>query len=82
LCLCRARHNRKSWLFAGSDAGGRTAAILFSLTATCRDLGIDPFASRREALGRVSTHPARRIMELLPDRWRALQTGSLAAVAG
>ena len=36
---------------------------------------IDPFAYLRDVLDRVCTHPARRIAELLPDRWRALRSG-------
>lgn len=35
---------RLNWLFVGSDNGGRTAAVLFSFTATCKQLGIDSFA--------------------------------------
>ncbi|QDV34420.1 Transposase IS66 family protein [Tautonia plasticadhaerens] len=61
---------RKNWLFAGSEGGGRTAAILFSLASTCKALMIDPFAYLRDVLDRVCTHPARRVAELLPDRWR------------
>jgi transposase len=64
---------RKNWLFAGSDNGGRTAAALMSVCATCKALGIDPFAYLRDVLDRVSTHPNRRIEELLPDRWRLLE---------
>jgi transposase len=60
-------------LFAGSDGGGRTAAILFSVTTACRRLGIDPFAYLRDVLDRVSTHTARRVEELLPDRWERLR---------
>jgi transposase len=65
--------SRKNWLFCGSDGGGRTAAVLFSLTATCRSLSIDPFVYLRDLLDRVATHPARRIEALLPDRWRRLR---------
>lgn len=43
-----------------------------SLCTTCKNLGIDPQAYLRDALDRISTHPARRIEELLPDRWQAL----------
>jgi transposase len=60
-------------LEAGSleiDNGGKTAATLMSLCTTCKDLGIDPFAYLRDVLERVSTHPNRRIEELLPDRWK------------
>jgi hypothetical protein len=63
-----------SWLFAGSDEGGKTAATLMSLCATCKELGIDPFAYLRDVLIRVSTHPASRIEELLPDRWKAAES--------
>jgi transposase len=41
-----------------------------SLCATCKELGIDPFVYLRDVLIRVSTHPANRIEELLPDRWK------------
>jgi transposase len=34
--------NRKNSLFLGNPRGGRTAAILASLTSTCRRLDIDP----------------------------------------
>ncbi len=62
---------RKNWLFAGSDNGGKTAAVLMSLCTTCKELGFDPFAYLRDVLDRVSTHPQSRIGELLPDCWHA-----------
>jgi hypothetical protein len=70
---------RRNWLFAGSDRGGETAAVLMSLCTTCKNLGIDPQAYLRDVLERISTHPARRIEELLPDHWQALrQAGGTA----
>jgi hypothetical protein len=66
---------RKNWLFAGSEGGGRTAAVLFSPTSTCRSLGVDPFAYLRDVLGLVCTHSAGRVAERLPDRWRASRAG-------
>jgi hypothetical protein len=70
---------RKNWLFVGSDEGGETAAVLMSLCTTCKNLGIDPQAYLRDVLDRISTHPQRRIDELLPDRWQALrQAGETA----
>ena len=65
---------RKNWLFAGSDNGGETAATLMSLCTTCKAWNIDPFAYLRDVLDRVSTHPNRRIEELLPDRWKPAQS--------
>lgn len=47
--------------------------MLMSLCTTCKNLGIDPQAYLRDVLDRISTHPARRIEELLPDRWQALR---------
>ena len=62
---------RKNWMFFGSDQGGRTAAVLTSLIATCKRLDIDPFAYLCDIFERISTHPASRLAELLPDQWRA-----------
>jgi transposase len=62
---------RKNWLFAGSDAGGQRAAILYSLIGTCKRIGIDPFAYLRDVIARVATHPMRRIHELTPRGWKA-----------
>jgi hypothetical protein len=73
---------RKNWLFAGSDEGGRTAATLMSLCATCKDLGVEPFAYLRDVLDRVSTHPQSRIEELLPDRWKSAESADPAGRKG
>jgi transposase len=70
---------RKNWLFAGSDKGGQTAAVLMSLCTTCKELEINPEAYLRDVLDRISTHPARRLEELLPDRWKALREAGAAA---
>jgi transposase len=62
---------RGNWLFVGSDVGGKTAAVLFSFTATCKHLGIDTFAYLRDVLERLPTHPPERLEELLPHHWHA-----------
>jgi len=61
---------RKNWLFAGSDAGGRRAAIAYSLIATCQRHKVNPFEYLRDVLDRVSTTPASRIRDLLPPQWK------------
>ena len=58
-------------MFAGSDAGAERAAIIYSLVASCKLCRIDPFAYLRDVLDRVSTHPARRIIELTPLGWES-----------
>jgi transposase len=62
---------RKNWLFAGSDAGGHRAAILYSIMATCKRHGVDPFAYLRDVLDRVATHPSSAIAALFPPNWKA-----------
>jgi transposase len=61
---------RKNWLFAGSDNGGKRAAVIYSLVASCKLCGIDPFVYLRDVLDRVSIHPASRIAELTPSGWK------------
>ena len=62
---------RKNWMFYGSDNGGRTAAVLSSLIATSKRLGVDPFAYLRDIFERISRHPQSRLAELLSDQWKA-----------
>jgi hypothetical protein len=62
---------RRNWTFLGSDNGGRTAAILSSLIATCKRLAIDPFAYLRDIFARLGAHPQSRLAALLPDQWQA-----------
>jgi hypothetical protein len=62
---------RSNWLFTGSPAGGKRAATIYSLIATCKLLGIEPFAYLRDVLDRLPTHPASRMAELTPRNWSA-----------
>lgn len=72
---------RDNWLFVGSDNGGRTAAVHFSFTATCKHLHIDTFAYLRDVFERLPTHPADRLEELLPHRWQAARQAKQAAAS-
>ena len=63
---------RKNYMFAGSEAGAWRAAIIYSLVASCKLNGIDPFRYFRDVLSRVSIHPADKIDELLPGEWKKL----------
>jgi transposase len=65
---------RKSWLFAGSDRGGRRAAFMYSLIVTAKMNDIDPQAWLADVLGRIAGHPAHRIDELLPWNWKTQNT--------
>ncbi len=60
---------RKNWTFAGSDEGGRRAAVLYTLIATAKLNQVDPQVWLADMLVRLPDHPARRIGELLPWQW-------------
>jgi transposase len=65
--------NRKNSLFVGNPRGGRTAAILTSLTSTCRRHNVDPQLYLTQLLTNL---PALRINKLsawLPDQWKSRQ---------
>jgi len=63
---------KKAWLFFGSPAGGRAAAVFYTLTATCRRLKIDPFAYLKDVFERLpfcNLEDPASLTPLLPDRW-------------
>ena len=68
--LRRLATGRNNWTFLGSDTGGCTAAVLFSLVATCERHQVNPFVYLRDVLTRIAAHPMNRLAELLPDRWQ------------
>jgi transposase len=61
---------RKNWLFTGSEAGGRRAAVLYSIVESCRRLHLDPFAYIRDVLPRLASYPAREVEQLTPAGWK------------
>ena len=61
---------RKNWLFAGSDAGGRRAAAMYSLIESAKLNGLNPQLYITDVLTRIADHPARQIAELLPWNWQ------------
>lgn len=61
---------RKNWLFVGTKGAGENLAAIGSLIASCEAVGVNPVRYLTDVLRRVSEHPASRIDELLPERWR------------
>lgn len=62
---------RRNWLFAGSVRGGEAAATVYTLVESCKAVEVDPAEYLSDVLVRVATHPASRIEELVPARWKA-----------
>lgn len=64
---------RRNWLFCGSDRGGRAAAIHFSLLASCKRHGHDPWVYFRDVLTRLPAMlpgaSEEELLMLLPHRW-------------
>ena len=50
----------------------KLAGIVQSLLVTCRLHGIDPYTYLVDVLQRVGEHPASRVAELTPRRWKQL----------
>ena len=84
--LRRVAVGRKNWLFAGSDEGAERACILYSLIASCKLHGVNPFDYLRDVLLRVGDHPARDVLALSPKNWKKpakdLDTPQSVASAG
>jgi transposase len=57
---------RKNYLHVGSDAGGQSAAVIYTLLGTAKLNGINPQLYLRHVLERIADHPINRIDELLP----------------
>jgi IS66 C-terminal element len=68
---------RKSWLFCGSDRGGRRTAAMYSLIVTAQMNGVDRQAWLTDILARIAAHLRRRwhpgvhrLRHRKPDRTR------------
>lgn len=59
---------RKNYLFAGSHHGARQAAIIYSLLATCKINGVEPFGWLKHVLDIIPDYPANQLHHLLPGQ--------------
>lgn len=62
---------RKNWLFAGSEESAHDAAILYTLVASCRELGVDPWAYFHDVIKRRAADPSASAATLTPRAWWA-----------
>lgn len=65
---------RLNYLFAGSEEGGKRAAIIYTVIGTCILNSVNPFEYLRDVFTKIAAGwPASRLDELLPPNWAAAQ---------
>ena len=65
---------RKNYLFMGSEGGGKSAAIAYTLIETAKLNGVDPQAWLTDTFARIAEHKVTKLDELLP--WRYAKTSA------
>ncbi|MGD0464639.1 MAG: transposase domain-containing protein [Tepidisphaeraceae bacterium] len=64
--------------YGGNERGGQPAAILSSLTSTCRRHNTDPQRYLTQLLTKLPATPISQISQWLPDEWKQRQAGPSA----
>jgi transposase len=65
---------RKNYLFTGSKAAAVRLAAAYTLVQSCRALGVPTREYLIDVIGKLEAGwPARRLAELMPQRWAALR---------
>ena len=59
---------RKNYLFAGSHEAAQQAAVIYSVLATCKLHGVEPFAYLTKTLSVIPDFPANQLLTLLPGQ--------------
>jgi transposase len=62
---------KKNWLFIGHPDAGWRAAVIYTLIASCRRRGIEPWEYLRDVLHRLPAMKQSEITTLLPSRWKS-----------
>lgn len=60
---------RKNYLFVGSEAGGKAAAIAYTLIETAKLNDVDPQVWLADTLACIPDYRITKVDELLPWRW-------------
>ena len=63
---------KKNWLFIGHPEAGWRNAVIYSVIASCRRRGLDPWVYVREVLQRLPTMNHSEVPTLLPRCWKPL----------
>ena len=68
--LRREAVGRKNWLFVGSPDGALANTTFVSLLASCRMIGVEPWAYLRDIFCLLPSWPKSRVLELAPVTWK------------
>lgn len=66
---------RKNYLFVGSEAGGKAAAIAYTLIETAKLNRVDPHAWLADTIARIPDYRITKVDDLLPWRRNGSQSG-------
>lgn len=61
---------RKNYLFFGSNAGGQTAAAMYSVIASAKRHGLNVWRYMRDVFSRLPDMTVSQLPELFPDKWK------------
>lgn len=61
---------RKNYLFAGSHDAAQRAAIFYSLFATCKTYGVNPYEWLKDVLDKMACWKTNTLKDLLPQNWK------------
>ena len=57
---------RKNWLFAGSDKGGKTAAIIYTILETAKLNNVNPVKYLHKVFDVIQGYKTNKLQDLLP----------------
>ena len=60
---------KRNWLFIGELEAGDRSAVVYSLTETCRMLGVNPYDYLKDVLSRLPGTPEAEVKDLTPANW-------------
>jgi len=63
----------KNWMFAGSQCGGNSLTIAFTLIETAKLNNVDPQAWLADVLEHIAAHKINRLDELTPWNYNSAQ---------
>jgi len=72
---------KKNWLFIGHEQAGHRSAIVYSLTETCRMLGLNPYKYLKDVLARLPSTSDSELATLTPAGWQKAKAIKFAQAA-